>query len=385
MGRHEKPLPEDAPAILRRFAQDLRDMRSHAELTLDQLARKSGFLKSQLSEAASGNRLPTEEVLRGFVGGCGVTGSAQALWVRRLQELRQDPEVVQWVGGRADSPRTGSAEDRRGAPRRRILRRLMAAVTVLAAILGVIVAFRDIFQSTSVDGPSGCPRPVSDAAFTATAKLPAGALVRDGASQDFPILRRIPSGCEISFVGYCVGDAIEDPAARLPDVRWLLPADGPGVIASAVTRGQVPKEMAPSTCPGQHEQPREIDLIEPSGEALSGRLQLLASAPGAALVGFAAEHAAASDPGTLRWRQIGMATQGHPFQVVWDFNESAVSQDSVRVIAVICLAGEFPSDFVAARTYKMRVGPETPERSTAFELAGDDRRAARQAACRYPG
>ncbi len=379
MGRREKPLPDDAPAAVRAFAQDLRTLRARARLTLDQLAVKAGYPKSRLSEAASGSHLPTEDLLRAFVGACGGGAAEQDLWARRLHDLRGDPDVTRWIGGR-------TSQDAPPPERSRWLSlpAIAAVSTVIAAVLGAVVAYRDLTRPPAREPSAACPDLAPGAAFVGTAKLDAGAAVREGASRDFPMLRTIPTGCQVAFVGYCLGDPVMDPAAKLPDVRWFLPSDGPGVIASAVIRGNPPPDLAPSQCLGENPLPSGVSLVGPqSAPAPGADLQLAAEAPGAALVGFAAKYA---DPNGVdrRWRQIGLVTEGPPFQLQWDAPDRLLQRpEPLPVAAVVCLAGEAPADLLAAGSYAAAPEPQPPT-ITLSTLSGADRRAARQAACRYP-
>jgi hypothetical protein len=255
----------------------------------------------------------------------------------------------------------------------------LVAVLVLSGVLAY-----NIINSLSEPVPqAGCPSPDPDAAFTAIAKLEAGARVRAGASRDYEVIRHIPSGCSISFKGYCIGESVEDPAAHLPDVRWLFPADRPGFIASAITRGDVPQDMVPSVCPGQRQLPNSVGLEwsnEPKG-ALPERVQLVVRAPGADLVGLAAKYESSAEP-DLRWRQIGITSKGEPFEMTWDL--MGVQALQVPVVAVVCLAGEFPSEVLIARIYNMRGTTNSADTKNTVELVDADRAAARQAACRYP-
>ncbi len=131
--------------------------------------------------------------------------------------------------------------------------------------------------------------------------------------------------------------------------------------------------------------PDRVDLAwenTPSG-APPEHAQLVAQAPGAALVGFAARYGTAAEP-TIRWRQIGIAFEEQPFQVTWNLKDVQSPQAPVQVAAVVCLAGEFPSSVLAAHAYNVGGALDGAETSNTVELADADRDDARQAACRYP-
>jgi outer membrane protein assembly factor BamB/tRNA A-37 threonylcarbamoyl transferase component Bud32 len=81
MGRSERPL---APGPLHDFARDLRELRAGTGLTYRALGRVAGYAPSALSAAASGDVLPTADVLRAYVQACGGdTGS----WEERRRRL----------------------------------------------------------------------------------------------------------------------------------------------------------------------------------------------------------------------------------------------------------------------------------------------------------
>ncbi len=389
--RQESPLPQDAPAALRAFAQDLRDLRRRAGLTLKDLARRSSFSLTKLSEAQSGRHLPSENAVRRFVLGCNealvvkLSADDAERFIRRLEALRQDPDVIRYV--RRQDGREGTEDGGCAHRGRRPQWRAAAAVTtVLAAILSGVAAYRDLLLPTPA---RGCPSSVEGAPFEALAKLEAGAAVREGASQDFRRLRRVPSGCMIPFKGYCIGEAIQDPAARLPDVRWLITADGAGVVSSAVTRGDVPAELSPSDCLGQRPVPSRVSLSVASASANAGPasarlVQLSAEAPGAALVGFAAKYSDTPDQGSVRWRQIGIVDEGTPFRLAWDAATARVDPATLLpLVAVVCLAGEAPTDTLSAGSYRPDASLSRATLSR-LSLQGAERDDARQAACRYP-
>jgi ABC-type phosphate transport system substrate-binding protein len=71
MARPEAKIPEDAPPALARLASALRDLRKGSGLNLTQLADKASCSVGALSEAASGKRVPTWEIMRAYVAGCG--------------------------------------------------------------------------------------------------------------------------------------------------------------------------------------------------------------------------------------------------------------------------------------------------------------------------
>jgi ABC-type phosphate transport system substrate-binding protein len=71
MARPEAKIPEDAPPAIARLASALRDLRRSSGLNLTQLAARASCSVGALSEAASGKRVPTWEIMKAYVAGCG--------------------------------------------------------------------------------------------------------------------------------------------------------------------------------------------------------------------------------------------------------------------------------------------------------------------------
>ncbi len=112
---------------------------------------------------------------------------------------------------------------------------------------------------------------------------------------------------------------------------------------------------------------------------------MTAEAPGAALIGFAAKYADTPDPRTARWRQVGVAAEGTSFRLEWNAREAQADVTRpVPLVAVVCLAGEAPTDVLSARVYKVEEAATMKASLSALRLEGAEREAARQAACRYP-
>ena len=83
MARPEIPIdPRTGP--LAEFAVELRQLRELADVTYRELAQRAHCSASALSQAASGRRLPTWEVTRAFVDGC---GGNQQQWRVRWQAV----------------------------------------------------------------------------------------------------------------------------------------------------------------------------------------------------------------------------------------------------------------------------------------------------------
>ncbi|WP_372343542.1 AAA family ATPase [Streptomyces sp. KL116D] len=85
-GRRERPLdPQEGP--LERFALGLRELRDAAGLTYLKMADAAHFSASSLSQAAAGHRLPTRDVLLGYVRAC---GGNPAEWEKRWERVRHE-------------------------------------------------------------------------------------------------------------------------------------------------------------------------------------------------------------------------------------------------------------------------------------------------------
>ena len=77
-GRPARPIHENAP--FRDFAARLRELRKAASLTLRKLSERSGYSTGWLSEAESGERLPSLEGALAFASACGADPQAWTAW-----------------------------------------------------------------------------------------------------------------------------------------------------------------------------------------------------------------------------------------------------------------------------------------------------------------
>lgn len=82
----EKPhTPDDSLAL---FAENLRQLRHHAgDISYRSLAERVQMSPSALSQAASGRKLPTWNVTRAFVRGC---GGNEKVWYAQWSQVRQE-------------------------------------------------------------------------------------------------------------------------------------------------------------------------------------------------------------------------------------------------------------------------------------------------------
>ncbi len=116
MGRRERPL---SPGPLHDFAYDLRELRAATGLTYRALERKAGYSASALSAAASGDALPTLNVLLAYVQAC---GGHPDVWEERWHALaatlsRTHPALVPDGEPRSGGPVPAAAMPSPGRPR----------------------------------------------------------------------------------------------------------------------------------------------------------------------------------------------------------------------------------------------------------------------------
>ncbi|GAB2846047.1 hypothetical protein GCM10022221_51660 [Actinocorallia aurea] len=89
MARPEKPIEGDEPAA--RFARSLRAERHRAGITYAQMSALCNYGVTSLSQAASGERLPTWPLAAAYLTACGVPDSDLPLWQRRREDAGPCP------------------------------------------------------------------------------------------------------------------------------------------------------------------------------------------------------------------------------------------------------------------------------------------------------
>lgn len=113
MGRPEEPLERDGTP-LREFAFWLRDLRSRAGLTYEQLRAQTHYATSTVQAATAGQRLPTLRVTLAFVAACGGDRRAwQEYWTRIRRML--DEGAPQGISRSVTPPWLDSTPERAGA------------------------------------------------------------------------------------------------------------------------------------------------------------------------------------------------------------------------------------------------------------------------------
>ncbi|MER7244252.1 helix-turn-helix transcriptional regulator [Kribbella sp. NPDC000426] len=76
------------------FADALQRVRRDAGLSYRRLAERAHYSHPHLIRATNGKQLPTWEVARAFLTGCGVPADLMPVWHRRWEEAGRDPRDV---------------------------------------------------------------------------------------------------------------------------------------------------------------------------------------------------------------------------------------------------------------------------------------------------
>ena len=371
MARQERPVDPTA-GPLQSLAHELRKLRVEGgSPTYRALARKTGYSASTLSEAASGNRRPTLEVLLAYVG---ALGGDQDAWRERWQALDGTPETP------ASAEPPPSTEHPPDEPARRAMPLALGALLVLAIVAAGATWLARRGGAEPATAPTvaavapGCPAIPGSATFTAKT-YGSGAKIRQGPARTERELYAVPDGCTIGLIGYCLGERITDATAGTPDVRWFMVAGG-GVVASAIVHGNPPAGAGVSRCPGDRAAPSAITLVVTADQADPGRVTLNATGSGVDIVGYAAYYAEPTDPqGSPSWHQIGLTGPGDEgFAMPWRIDRLPAGSKPIVAVAA-CLGGEAPTDVADLRTLPA---------GTAADPGAAQRTTAARTACLYP-
>jgi transcriptional regulator with XRE-family HTH domain len=383
MARQERPVDPTA-GPLQSLAYDLRKLRvENGGPTYRALARKTGYSASTLSEAASGNRKPTLDVLLAYVG---ALNGDQEVWRERWAALDDTSESAsseselseaQLSEAQPAAPQPAPAEGAADGGNRWSWR--SPRVVLGAALVLTVVAAGALWLSWR-HGPTprvaaaspGCPAVSKSATFSART-YGGGVTIRQGPARADRPLASVPAGCTIGLVGYCLGEAIIDATAYTPDVRWFMVAGG-GVVASAMVHGNPPAGMGFSRCPGDRPAPSAITLGVASLRHDADQITLTATGRDVEVVGYAAYYADRTGA-TASWHQIGLTGPGTGgFAMAWNPRELPAGATPV-LAAAACLGGEGPTGVVDLLAYPA---------GGANRLDTDQRMAAGQVACLYP-
>jgi len=402
MARQERPVDPTA-GPLQSLANDLRKLRVEGgSPTYRALARKTGYSASTLSEAASGVRKPTLDVLLAYVGALG--GDLDA-WRDRWNALDDRPEAPPTAaapqvrpaeeptrpahepgpraepGRPAEEPGPQSDAVRMGRRPAWMTRRLALAGVLVLALVAAGLTWRarradspvaTAATTAATTAAAGCPEVPATAAFTATTYA-SGAKVRQGPARTQRELYTVPAGCKIGLTGYCLGEVIIDATAGTPDIRWFTVAGG-GVVASAVVHGNPPAGTSAGRCDGDRAAPSSITLAVAGGK--QSKVTLRATGRGVDIVGYAAYYADSADlHASASWHQIGLTGAGDDgFAVPWRIDRLPGGAKPI-VAAAACLGGDGPTGVVDLRTLAAN-GAAVP--------ATAEPTAAARTACLYP-
>jgi hypothetical protein len=157
-------------------------------------------------------------------------------------------------------------------------------------------------------------------------------------------------GCTIHYDDYCIGTVQTDAQfSGVKDSRWLKLGEDE-LVPSAHTVGVVP-DGSPSNCPGEKKPPDRI-VFRKATLSGDGLLALDATAPRAAVVGFALER---EDGSWLRLGWDPSPSDANPEVFV----APAIARPGDRVFATACTGFEGP------------IGPTRRLRLTAGKVVGD--------------
>ncbi len=280
---------------LQSFAQDLRQLRREAGApTYRTLARTAGYSATTLSEAASGRRLPTLDVVLAYVGAC---GGDPAQWHRRWCE----------VDAALRSPDTGSgavAEEQPIADTGVAARDAGPAAVVLPSPAG---------GQPVPTGPAGgrLPRSVTAAAIAAAMVLSAGATV------------------------WAFWKPYRTAGPECPPLQA-------GAAFTGVTYGG-----GAHGCLHHRPSPASVSLVATADAARPGVLDLAATGVHADIVGFTASANDDPDvPGGRAWRQVALTEPtGTTFRAELRLDALGVvaADQPLIIVAAACYGGDGPS------------------------------------------
>jgi hypothetical protein len=181
--------------------------------------------------------------------------------------------------------------------------------------------------------------------------------VRDRPSLIGTIWRRYPTGCELAFDGYCIGEPKDHWLFHEQDPVWFSWADRHGYVPSAdIAGGPSAGHVDRRDCAHDKPLPDPPQITAPGRRRLTGPIEIAAAAPGAIEVGFAVYYAD-SDAGLdlADWHQIGVDVQtGDGITARWD-TRSVPGQGErgrpITVLAAPCLGLQFPAPDSVQRNY----------------------------------
>ena len=227
-----------------------------------------------------------------------------------------------------------------------------ATVGVFVAVLAALQIVAPTVQDATAKGP--CPGAQTRGVEMLAVTHPNGANVRSGPGRSYPQIARFAGDCSVGFVGFCFGDPEPDlfyqsrAQLTVPDVRWLILPHDRGLVHAGVVASQgVEDRLKPRDCPGEAPRPGPPSIS--GAPQPDGTVSFTVTAPNAPIVGFAS-YSIVSDR-LITSRIVLDANSSDGFTAEWDPSEHAshdgATHGTVGVVAVVCLAGEVPSDQVA--------------------------------------
>ena len=195
------------------------------------------------------------------------------------------------------------------------------------------------------------PQPPDHALHGFVAQVGLGyALLRSDPNLSAHVLLRYPSGCELQFTSYCIGEPKVHWRFHDPDPVWFYALGDfhPGYIPGADIRAApAPNSLPFRRCPGEPE-PARPEITAPLEHRLKGPIEITAAAPNTTEVGFAAYYE--NRPGrrtSATWHQLGVdLNTGDGVSSDWDTRsipgQSLRKPARLTIAAVPCLGLDFP-------------------------------------------
>jgi len=195
------------------------------------------------------------------------------------------------------------------------------------------------------------PQPPDRAPHGFVAEVGSGyALLRSDPNLSAHVPLRYPSGCELRFTSYCIGEPKLHWRFHDPDPVWFYALGDfhPGYIAGADIRAGPRANSLPfKRCPGEPS-PARPEITAPLEHTLKGPIEITAAAPNTTEVGFAAYYEdRPGRPQSATWHQLGVdlnTSNG----VSSDWDTRSIPGQSLRmptrltIAAVPCLGLDFP-------------------------------------------
>ena len=251
-----------------------------------------------------------------------------------------------------------------------------AVLTVLllgALIIGIVGGAIPVELPTRVIGPPVCEGLNSEGrqfkAKTRGVALMAitesnegrGVVYRRSANTDSDLDvagRLLPAGCQVGFVGFCIGEPLQDMSSGdAPlDQQWFILPDGEGYVHGGVVQELPPGVIGknPENCKGGREEPREMQALGALPTQLTGKLVVQLRAKDAATVASAIY--AVDAGGRAEWRPLAIDTNGSDGFALSLDTAGLARQAAATLLFVACWAGNVPGRATAQATVAVGQG-----------------------------